>query len=159
MRNMSQRTAVITLVAVIVAGIASVAWAAWSVTGTGTATVSAAEVTALQATARPTGSLFPGGSADIEVSVTNPNEFAIEVQSFASDPRIVVDEAHAGGCAAAHVKLKANKKPISERVEADGGTQTFVVKDAVEMAYNAPQACQGASFEITLALAGVGLPD
>jgi uncharacterized protein (DUF58 family) len=160
MRNMSQRTAVITLVAVIVAGIASVAWAAWSVTGTGTATVSAAEVTALQATARPTGRLFPGGTADIEVSVTNPNEFAVEVQSFAQDPRVVVDQAHAmAGCAAGNVRLKATKKPIGQRVEADGGTQTFVVEDAVEMLYNAPEACQGASFEIALALAGVGLPD
>lgn len=159
MRNMSQRTAIITLVAVIVTGIASVAWAAWSVTGQGTATVSAAEVTALRATARPTGSLFPGGTAAIEISVTNPNEFAVEVQSFSQDPEIVVDDAHAKGCPAGNVRLKATKTPIGKRVEADGGKQTFVVADAVEMVYNAPEACQGASFEITLALAGVGLPD
>ncbi|GIF70727.1 hypothetical protein [Asanoa siamensis] len=158
MRNMSQRTAIITLVAVIVTGVASVAWAAWSVTGSGTATVSAAEVTALQATAKPTGSLFPGGTAHIEVSVTNPNEFAIEVQSFAPAPEIVVDPEHAAaGCSSGNVKLKSAKK-LAQRVEADG-RQTFVVEDAVEMVYNAPEACQGASFEITLALAGVGLPD
>ncbi|MEV4538778.1 hypothetical protein AB0J82_33895 [Asanoa sp. NPDC049518] len=159
MRNMSQRTAIITLVAVIVTGIASVAWAAWSVTGQGTATVTAAEVTALQATARPTGSLFPGGTADIEISVTNPNEFAVEVQSFAQATDIVVDAAHAAGCPAGNVRLKATKKPIGERIEADGGRETFVVEDAVEMVYNAPESCMGASFEITLALAGVGLPD
>ena len=39
MRHMSQRTAVVTLVGVVVAAVASVAWAAWSVTATGTATV------------------------------------------------------------------------------------------------------------------------
>ncbi len=36
----------------------------------------------------------------------------------------------------------------------------FTVPDAVAMVYRAPrEACQGASFEITLALAGVSLPD
>ncbi|GIF53380.1 hypothetical protein DFJ67_2749 [Asanoa ferruginea] len=160
MRNISQRTAVITLVVVIVAGIASVAWAAWSVTGNATATVTASEVTALQATATPTGHLFPGGSAAIEVSVTNPNDFAVEVQSFSKDPRVTVDAAHAkAGCTAASVRLKPTKTAIAQRVDGDGGTKSFVVEDAVEMLDNAPQSCQGASFEITLALAGVSLPD
>jgi len=53
MRNMSQRSAVIMLVAVVVAGVASVAWAAWSVTGSARGTMTAAEVTALRATATP----------------------------------------------------------------------------------------------------------
>jgi hypothetical protein len=156
MRNVSQRTAVITLVVVIVAGIASVAWAAWSVTGNAKATATAASVTALQATATPQSNLYPGAKAAIEVSVTNPNEFAIEVQSFTSGAAVQVDGDH-DGCDADNVVV-LNKNALKLRVDGDG-TEQFTVPEAVMMIEDAPQACQGASFVITLALAGVSLPD
>jgi len=155
---MSQRTAVIMLVGVIVAGIASVAWAAWKVTGDATGTARAAEVTALRATATPKSSLYPGGRSDIVVRVRNPNEFAVEVQSFASDTDVTVDAAHAAaGCQAGNVTVVPTNN-LGHRVE-PRGEHTFTVQDAVHMAAAAPQACQGATFQITLALAGVSLPD
>jgi hypothetical protein len=158
MRNVSQRTAVITLVAVIVAGIASVAWAAWSVTGNVEATATAAEVTALRATATPQSSLYPGAKAEILVSVTNPNDFAIEVQSFASGAAIKVDDQHLkAGCGPDSVVV-VGKNALKQRVDARQ-TKEFTVADAVVMVEKAPQACQGASFGITLALAGVSRPD
>jgi hypothetical protein len=157
MRNVSQRTAVITLVVVIVAGIASVAWAAWSVTGKAKVTATAATVTALQATATPQSKLYPGAKAKILVSISNPNEFAIEVQSFTSGAAVQVDESHAAGCPGGSVVV-IDKNALQLRV--DGGkTEQFTVPDAVMMLDEAPQACQGASFVITLALAGVSLPD
>ncbi|WP_179266414.1 hypothetical protein [Asanoa hainanensis] len=155
---MSQRTAVITLVAVIVAGIASVAWAAWSVTGTATGTAKAGSVTALQAKAAPQSDLYPGAKATIVVSVTNPNDFAVEVQSFTSGAAVQVDAEHlADGCTASSVVV-IDQNALAQRVDA-GDTEQFTVPDAVVMKKNAPEACQGASFEITLALAGVTLPD
>ena len=158
MRNVSQRTAVITLVAVIVAGIASVAWAAWSVTGNATGTATAGSVTALQAKATPQSDLYPGAKATILVSVTNPNDFAVEVQSFTSGAAVQVDAEHlAMGCAASSVVV-IDQNALKQRVDA-GETEQFTVPNAVAMNKSAPEACQGASFEITLALAGVTLPD
>ncbi|HTF09290.1 MAG TPA: hypothetical protein VK659_14065 [Asanoa sp.] len=140
------------------AGIASVAWAAWSVTGNAKATATAASVTALQATATPQSSLYPGAKAAILVSVTNPNEFAIEVQSFTSGAAVQVDAKHlADGCTASSVVV-LDKSALKLRVDG-GDTEPFTVPDAVMMIDQAPQACQGASFVITLALAGVSLPD
>jgi len=92
------------------------------------------------------------------VTVENPNDFAVEVQSFAPGAAVKVDTAHrAKGCAADNVVV-VGKQDLRQRV--DGGkAQQFTVDAAVVMLDKAPQACQGASFEITLALAGVSLPD
>jgi hypothetical protein len=157
MRHMSQRAAVLTLVGVVVAGIASVALAAWSVTGTGTGTVRTAEVFALTADAEPTTALFPGATASITITVDNENDFAVEVQSFTAAEKVTVDPAHAQGCSPLNVKV-VPQKGLEERVEAND-THKFTVEGSVEMLETAPEACQGASFGISLALAGVTLPD
>jgi hypothetical protein len=157
MRQMSQRAAIVTLVGVVVAAVASVAWAAWTVTGTGTGTVRTAEVLALTAEAEPSTALFPGGTADITVTVDNPNDFAVEVQSFMAANRVIVDPAHAEGCSPLNVVV-VPRTGLAERVAAND-THRFTVESSVEMHENAPEACQGATFGISLALAGVTLPD
>jgi hypothetical protein len=154
---MSQRAAIITLVGVVVAGIASVAWAAWSVTGTARVTATAANVYALTAEAAPTGPLVPGVPSGITVTVDNENEFPVEVQSFSAADSVTVDAAHAKGCSPLNVRV-IPRSGLSERVEAKD-TQKFTVDASVEMRDNAPEACQGASFDISLALAGVTVPD
>src|SRR5918995_4514355 len=103
MRNMSQRAAVITLIGVVVASVASVAFAAWTVTGSGSGSVKAASVTALNASAAPTSPLFPGSTAGITVTVTNKNPFAVEVQSFTAGKGVTVDDGHAGDCDGSNV--------------------------------------------------------
>jgi hypothetical protein len=157
MRQMSQRTAVVTLVGVIVAAVASVAWAAWSVTGTASVTAKAAEVYALTAEAAPSGPLLPGLTSDITVTVENSNDFAVEVRSFSAAEQVKVDPTHAEGCSPLNVKV-IPKSGLDERVEAND-THRFTVEASVQMLDNAPPACQGASFDISLALAGVTLPD
>jgi hypothetical protein len=144
-------------VSVVVAGIASVAWAAWSVTGTATGTASAAKVTALTAQAAPSSPLFPGGEADIVITVDNENDFPVEVQSFSAADKVTVDDAHADGCSPLNVKV-IPKSGLSERIEAND-THRFTVPASVEMLDGAPEACQGATFALSLALAGVTLPD
>jgi hypothetical protein len=157
MRHMSQRAAIVTLVGVVVTGIASVAWAAWTVTGTGSGTLRTAEVFALTAEAEPSTALFPGGVASIVVTVDNPNDFAVEVQSFTAAKKVTVDPAHAEGCSPLNVVV-VPQKGLTERIEAND-THKFTVEGSVEMKENAPEACQGATFGISLALAGVTLPD
>jgi hypothetical protein len=157
MRQMSQRTAVVMLVGVVIAAVASVAWAAWSVTGTGTGTVQAAKVTALTAKAEPTEPLLPGATANITITVDNENDFAVEVQSFSAADKVTVDGAHDEGCSPLNVRV-IPKSGLNERVDAND-THKFTVEASVEMLEDAPPACQGASFGISLALAGVTLPD
>jgi hypothetical protein len=154
---MSQRSAVITLIGVVVVSIATVAFAAWQVTGTGSGSVRAAEVTALTASASPTSPLFPGSTADITIQVTNKNSFPVEIQSFTAGKGVTVDLEHAKECAGANVAV-LGRSGLSHRVGA-GDTVEFTVADSVSMTDTAPAACQGASFEISLSLAGITLPD
>ena len=154
---MSQRAAVITLIGVVIASVASVAFAAWRVTGSGSGSVRAAEVAALNAEAAPLSPLFPGSTAGITVTVTNKNPFAVEVQSLTAGKGVSVDRAHADGCDGDFVVV-LTKSGLRERVE-PGDTHSFTVADSVSMSNDAPAACQGAAFEISLALAGISLPD
>jgi hypothetical protein len=157
MRNMSQRAAVITLIGVVVASVASVAFAAWTVTGSGSGSVKAASVTALNASAAPTSPLFPGSTTGITVTVTNKNPFAVEVQSFTAGKGVTVDDDHADDCDGSNVVV-LNKSGLTQRVD-PGDTTAFTVEASVSMSNDAPAGCQGASFEISLALAGISLPD
>jgi hypothetical protein len=156
-RHMSHRAAVVTLIGVVVVSVASVAFAAWTVTGSGSGSVKAATVTALNASAEPTSPLFPGSTADITVTVTNKNPFPVEVQSFTAGKGVTVDRAHADGCDGSNVVV-LNKSGLRHRIDA-GDTRAFTVEASVSMSNDAPAACQGASFEISLALAGISLPD
>ena len=107
------RPAAIAVVALLVAG--SLAYAAWSVNGSGTGAASATSAVSLSLTpGSPSDALFPGASADVATTITNSNPFPVHVTAISLDSgqgsaglncrvRALIQVA-APGCAGASVK-------------------------------------------------------
>ena len=65
---------------------AAVAFAAWTATGSGTGSAQAGSAAGVEVTAgTPAGSLYPSGSADVAVTIHNPNAFPVHVSSIDLD--------------------------------------------------------------------------
>jgi hypothetical protein len=89
--------------------------------------------------------LYPGGSAPLVLSVSNPNPFAIEVTS------LTVSVGNAGaGCPAANLAVT----PFTGTL-AVAGRATAAVTLFATMSHGAPDACQGAVFSLRYAATAV----
>ena len=124
---------------------AGVAFAAWTSTGTGTATATAGSAKSLQVTTSPVTGLFPTGSVTVPVTVTNPNPYKVALSSleFAG---VTADKT---GCSASAVTgVDLTGLTGAANVIAPAGSLT---KDlTVTMSNAAENACQGASFDLTV---------
>lgn len=135
---------------VLVAMIGGVAYAAWSVSATGSSrATSGTPVAGVVAVATPTASLYPGGSTGLFFTVTNPNSFPVTytAQSYGT---VTVDDATA--CPAGNVTVANTTVSISL---AAGGTSTVQSPaGAITMASTAPDGCQGRTFTVATTLTG-----
>jgi hypothetical protein len=112
-----------------------VAYAAWTSSGTGSATTQAGTALAPVVTggAVTTGVLYPGTSGNAVVTVSNPNPYPVTVTSIAPNG--------AGTCGVSFAErfpgtqLAANSAPVA-------------ITFSVSMALNAPNSCQGASIDV-----------
>lgn len=112
-----------------------VAYAAWTSSGTGSATTKAGTALApvVAGGAVTTGLLYPGTSGTAVVTVSNPNPYPVTVTSIAPNG--------AGTCGVSFVErfpgaqLAANSAPVA-------------IAFSVSMAPNAPNNCQGASIDV-----------
>lgn len=131
----------------------------WSGGGSGEAvTVLEVPEPVLVEPATPTADLYPGGSALITVVARNPNPFPVRIGSihlgegpggsFAADP------AHAG-CDVSHLNFttqdnKGKGWKVPGRSNGVDGTLTISLPAAMQMDLAAANACQGATFTISL---------
>ncbi|HEX8345063.1 MAG TPA: hypothetical protein VF657_10000 [Actinoplanes sp.] len=144
-----------------VAGVAvnaGVAWAYWTITGSGTGTAVAGTAIELTLSGRSDAErpLFPGATSDLTVTVTNDNDFPIRITSVtAGAGRTVADDRHAaGGCRNTGVVVSKHVHPVSWDV-AENNTGVFTVPDGIRMTNDSDTACQGAVFTIPLTATGV----
>ncbi len=138
---MRKRTAVIAAVAVVAVG-GGVAYAAWSSTGSGSGTVGS--TTSVNSTISPVAGatgLYPGGGVDFQVTITNPNAYAVQVASIAAGSS---DEVN--GCAAATVTSAAVSNPTGTINAGQSGTYTL----HATMNANASDACKSQTFTLPL---------
>jgi hypothetical protein len=130
----------------------SVASAAWTVTGTGTASGKAITLKQLTVAAQsaPAADLYPGHVGNAQFTVTNPNTYGVQLTSVTIGT-VTSDKA---GCPGTDVQPVATpvtlKVPVTVRA---GQTQTFTVP-ALKMSPDAPDACQGATFTMRTAVTG-----
>lgn len=151
------------LVAVVVAtlvtgGIASAYWRADG-EGTGSGQTGLSEPVTLSP-GLPEGELFPGHSSDVAVTVTNPNAYAVDIDSLELDPSLgdggfVVDAEHQS-CPAELLAYSTQTNGGSgwTVAAASGGTDgelSIKLPNALSMAVSAPAACQGAGIVVHLA--------
>lgn len=136
-------------VTLFVAG--GIAFALWTSDGTGsgraTATVS------VDATLNPVNGapdLYPGfADGDVYFTVTNPNPYTITFTTMAATGVTSLDEA---ACPSANVTVDAATGLAL--VAPPGTSGTLSIADVVTMSADAPDGCQGASFDIGLTLTG-----
>ena len=150
----NRRTTIVLAAAVALVG-AATAGAFWTGGGSGGGAASAAPVASVTLTpGTPTTGLYPGGLADVAVSIANGNSYQAFVGSLALDTTrgtngFSVDSGHSGCDTAA----------LSYTVQSNGGAGWFVpagstldldLANAVGLATTAVTQCQGATFTVYL---------
>jgi hypothetical protein len=125
-------------------------WAVGSSTGNGYAkAITAQSVTLSDASASTTAQLYPGGTGDLVVKVTNPNSFGVTVTSVTGSGTITSDKGAA--CNAATGVTFTNATGLSQTV-AGGATTTFSLVGKVAMSNASDNTCQGAIFTVPVTL-------
>jgi hypothetical protein len=145
---------VLALSAVAVVATSAVTFGSWSVSSSAGSGYSKAKLalnlTLSDASASTTAQLYPGGTGDLWVKVTNPNPFAVTVTSVTGAGAITADKGAA--CDAATGVTFTNTTGLSQAVGA-GATVTFSLAGKVAMSNASDNSCQGAVFTVPITLA------
>ena len=147
------RLAAVAVTGLLVAGVA--AYGAWSVSGSGTGSASAATVSSLALTpGTPGTALYPNGSADVATTIANNNPFPVHVSSIALDSGqgtngFAVDAGHST-CDLSTLSFAAQTNGGSGWDVPANDTLDVDAAGAVSMSGSAGDACQGASFTLYL---------
>lgn len=131
-----------------------VTYGSWSVTGTGNGyskALTAQTLTVLDASASTTAQLYPGGTGDLVVKVTNPNPFAVTITGVSNASGSITSNKGAA-CDAATGVTYTNSTGLSQGIAA-GATVTFSVVGKVAMSNTSDTTCQGGVFTIPISLA------
>jgi hypothetical protein len=149
MRPLARRSSAVAAATVGLLGL-SVAFAAWTSTGEGSGDVSARQAQSLTVNVQNVNGLYPTGSVDVPFTVSNPNPYDVTLNTV-SLKSVAVDAAHSG-CATS--VISGSDLSLSLAAPANNGTSTS--RDfTVSMSNAATDACQGATFTLTLLASGV----
>jgi hypothetical protein len=141
-------------VVVVLAG-SALAYAAWTVSGSGQGSATASSAANLTfSAASPSSSLFPGGSSDVATTVNNPNPFPVHITSIGSDlgqgtAGFSVDGGHSG-CNLGSLSLSSQTNGGSGWDVPANGSLAIDLTGGLSMSGAAVDACQGASFTVFL---------
>ena len=158
-RRIESRKTLLAVVAAVAAALAlsSGAIAYYSSTGSGSSPASVGSPDPLTIAARtPTASLlYPGASAEVDATVSNPNPFPVRINSLVlGSGGIAADSGHAGcDTSALHFTSQSNGGngwDVPAKVGATDGTLDVALAGAIAMDTTAANACQGATFTISL---------
>lgn len=133
----------------------------WHHSGSGTgAATTGTSVAVTLSPGSATAGLYPGGSANVVLTVTNPNLFAVPISSLASDTGqgtagLAVDAGHSG-CAVGVLTFTTQTNggagwTVPAKVAGVNGTLPITLTNALAMGAGAANACQGASLTVYLA--------
>ena len=131
---------------------AGVAFAAWTSTGTGSATAKATTAVDSVITAATSPSdLFPGTVSSVTVAISNPNEYPVVVNSISAGSSPLVNSL----CTAGTVTSDARPIDATGLVQSDGsktiaagGSGTYTL--TTRMSTSAVDACKSQTFSLAL---------
>ncbi|MGO4234733.1 hypothetical protein [Pseudarthrobacter sp. YAF2] len=131
---------------------AGTAYAYWSVTGGGSgsavaATMQAVTVDALVAGDNPKTALYPGGSADVVLRLTNPNPYSVQVYSVTANGPAAADATHPG-CTTTGVTFTGAAPLTPATYVAANSSALITLPGAATMDTTSLAACQGATFSV-----------
>lgn len=140
------------LFALIVA--ASVAYAAWTASGGGQGYAKAGTAQALttvDVSASTAATLYPSGTGNVLLRISNPNPYPVQVTTVSGNGTITSDKGAA--CDASTGVSFTNQTGLTLNVPASGAA-TFTLTGAVAMSNASDNSCQGAVFTIPVSLSG-----
>jgi hypothetical protein len=160
MRRRARRAAFVVAGLVGVAAVAGGAYAYWGTGGAGTASLAVATTTSVTLSpATPTAGLYPGSSAGVTLTVTNPNAAQVHVSALALDPSqgtggFGVDGSHPS-CNVGSMSFSTQTNggsgwTVPGKVGGTNGSLPITLANSVSMSASASDACQGASFTVYL---------
>jgi hypothetical protein len=141
------------LVLLALAGvITGVAWAVWSIFGTGPSVGRVGGLSTPTLTANPggidgLGDVFPGGQGKLYATAHNPNAGSLVLVSVALDSPNTITT-NIGGCAGSNFTGSGNIGGLS--IAIPPGDTPVVIPGGLSMASDAPSACQGALVTVPL---------
>jgi hypothetical protein len=124
--------------------------------GSGSASVASPDPLSISAWTPATGLLYPGGSGEVDATVSNPNPFPLRVNSLVlGSDGIEVDSGHSG-CDTTALSFITQTNggagwDVPAKIGATDGSLDLELAGAVSMDLSAANACQGAIFTISLA--------
>lgn len=130
-----------------------VTFGSWSITGSGdgySKAVTAQNLTFVDVSGSTTAQLYPGGTGDLRVRVTNPNPFAVTLTAVSNGSGSITSDRGAA-CDASTGVTYTNATGLSQSVGA-GATVTFTVANKVSMSNASDNSCQGAVFTIPISV-------
>jgi hypothetical protein len=143
---------VVTLLVMLAGGIAFAQWTS-NATGPGRARAT----TAVNATINPsdgTADLFPGFTdGDLHFTIANTNPYPITYTDMTAG---AVTSSDPDGCPASNVTVDSSATGLSLVAPANSTSGPLSIANVVSMSANAPDTCQGDSFEVALTLTGSG---
>ncbi|UTT68749.1 hypothetical protein NMQ03_16195 [Arthrobacter sp. DNA4] len=132
---------------------AGTAYAYWTASGTGAGSAAAATmqtvtVDALVASDNPKTVLYPGGSADVVLRLSNPNPYSVQVYSVTGNGPAVADASHPG-CTTTGVSFTGTAAPLSPATYVPANSSALItLPGAATMDTTSLAACQGATFSV-----------
>jgi len=151
-------TSLLVALAVSIGGAANAYWGG-SGSGVGSATTGTALAVTLSPGA-PAAELHPGGVTNVELTVSNPNAYPVQIGSLALDTGqgtagFAVDAGHSG-CDVSALSFTTDTNggagwTVPEKVGAVDGTLPVTLTNDLTMAEVAANACQGARYTVYLA--------
>lgn len=143
----------LTVAVALTGGFAGGVYAYWRTSGSGSggASVGTAQaVTIVAASSTPTSSLSPGGTADLVVTLNNPNSYAVTLTGIAQNG--AVSPVPSGSCTGANAGVSVATQSGLAISVASGSGQTVHIPDAAAMTAASDSSCQGVSFDIPVTL-------
>lgn len=133
---------------------AGMAVAYWTSSGSGRGASNAGTVqavTILAATGTPASSLVPGGTADLRLTLDNPNSVAVRIVGLAPGGSGIT-VVGGTGCTGSNAGVSVPTSSDLDVAVASGSSVSVNVAGAVRMTSAAPNGCQGASFQIPVSV-------
>ena len=141
------------LAALLATAGAGTAYAYWSSAGGGSGsaaagTMQAVTVDALVGSDSPKTTLYPGGSADVVLRLTNPNPYPVQVYGVTANGPAAPDAAHPG-CTTTGVRFTGPAAPLSPATYVAANSSALItLPGAAAMDTTSLAACQGATFSV-----------
>jgi hypothetical protein len=153
LRKHTKKILVAGVLGAVTVGVAGIAIAAWTVSGSGTGYAKASTASAItlaDASANTTTDLYPGATGAVKLKVSNPNPFPVRITAVAGNGTITSDKGAA--CDAATGVTFTNQTGLTLDLLASESDKVFTLAGAVAMSNASDNSCQGAVFSIPVSV-------